>query len=85
MPLLDKVELKTVEFPDALEFTVSREESTAEKIVFPTLALIVLVWFWSIGTLWPRILAVFAAIASAAAWMANRIQRGETALQNTSS
>ena len=83
MSLRGKVELKTVELPDAIEFTVSREESVVEQVVFPALALFVLVWFWSIGSLYPRILAVFAGVASAAAWIANRMQGGETTLRVT--
>jgi len=59
MPIQRKVELNTIEFPDALEFTVSREEGMAERVVFPIFALIVFVWFWSIGSLWPRIIAAF--------------------------
>lgn len=83
MPLRGKVEVKTIELPDALMFTVSREKSTAETIVFPILALIVLVWFFSIGSLWPRILAVSAALFSAVAWIANHKQRRQTTLRVT--
>jgi len=84
MKLLGTVELKTVELPDELEFTVVREESLFERVAFPVFALAVLGWFWHIGSLWPRILAVFAAISTAAAYIANRIQAGVTRLRVTS-
>ena len=84
MQLRGEIELKKTEHSDALEFTVSREESILESVVFPVFALAVLWWFWRIGGLWPRILAGFAAISSAAAYIANRVQGGETRLRVTS-
>jgi len=84
MQLRGEVELKKTEHFDALEFTVSREESILESVVFPAFALAVLWWFWHIGSLWPRILAGLAAISSAVAYIANRIQGGETRLRISS-
>jgi len=83
MPIQSKVELNTIEFPDALEFTVSREEGMAERVVFPIFALIVFVWFWSIGSLWPRIIAAFAGLSFAASLIANRVQGGKSILRVT--
>jgi hypothetical protein len=46
------VEVKTVELPDALEFTVTREEDWGTNVIAPSLGLFALWWFfWRIGNL----------------------------------
>lgn len=84
MQLRGKVELNTVELPDALEITVSRDDGAIESIAFPIFAFVVLAWFWVIGrTWWPRILASIAAISTVAGYISNWIQGGKTTLRVT--
>jgi|GEM_PF-2930225 len=83
MSLLGNVELKSTELPDALEFTVSREDGLIESVAVPIFALFVLWMFWRTGTLWLRVIAGFAAVTTFLAFFANWIQGGETKLRVT--
>jgi hypothetical protein len=83
MSLLGDVELKIVELPDALEFTVTREDGLLENVAVPAIAMIVFWMFWRAGALWPRFIAGFAAISTLLAYIANWIQCGETRLRVT--
>ncbi|WP_348262337.1 hypothetical protein P8935_21385 [Telmatobacter sp. DSM 110680] len=83
MSLVSKVELKTVELPDALEFTVSREDGLLESVAFPVFAFFVLWMFWRMGTLWIHILAGIAAASTSLTLLVNWIQGGETKLRVT--
>lgn len=84
MDLVGKVEIRTVELPDSLEFTASREEGLVEKFAIPAFTLMVLCWFWSSGNLWLRVIAGVAAATTVAALIANRVQGSETRLRITS-
>ena len=83
MSLLSNIELKIVELPDALEFTVSREEGLIESVAFPVFAFFVLWMFWRMGTLWIHILAGIAAASTSLTLFVNWIQGGETKLRVT--
>ena len=83
MRLLGKVEIRTVELPNALEFIASREESLIETFGIPAFALVVLWWFWRTGNLWLRIISGVAAGFTMLAAIANHIQGGETRLSVT--
>ena len=84
MSLLGNVELKTLELPDALEFTVMREDSLLETVGIPAIT-IILMWafFWRNGNLWLRFISGSAVCFTILAALANRIQGGETKLRVT--
>jgi len=85
MKLLGKVELSSFELPDALEFTVTREEDWVTYFIAPGLGLFALWWFfWRIGTPWLRIISGVAAAVTAFSYVANWIQGRETKLRVTS-
>jgi hypothetical protein len=84
MSLLGNVELKTTELPDALEFTVTREDSLLENVAIPAITIIVMwAFFWRTGNLWLRFISGFAAGFTILAAFANWIQGGETRLRVT--
>jgi hypothetical protein len=84
MGLLGKVELKTTELPDALEFTVTREDALLETVAIPAITIIVMwAFFWRTGNLWLRIISGSAVGFTILAAIANRIQGGETKLRVT--
>lgn len=77
------VELKTVEFFDALEFTILRETGGTNEFVLPAIALIGFCWFWYSGNV-----AVCVFIALGTIWMimaslADRVHGPETRLRVT--
>jgi hypothetical protein len=83
MSLLGNVEIKTTELPDALEFTVVREDGLIETIAIPIFAFFVLWMLWRTGNLWLRTIAGFAAGFTSLVFVANWIQGGETKLRVT--
>jgi hypothetical protein len=83
MSFQSETELKTIEFPDALEFTVYRESSFAEGFVAPVATLILLFWVWYIGSLWLCIVILVIAAGTVAASIADRINGNETTLRVT--
>ncbi len=84
MNLLGNVELMTTEFPDALEFTVTREGALLETVVIPAITIIVMwAFFWRTGNLWLRIISGSAAGFTIFAAFANWIQGGKTKLRVT--
>jgi hypothetical protein len=84
MGLLGNVELKTTELPDALEFTVTREDALLETVAIPAITIIVMwAFFWRTGNLWLRIVSGSAVGFAILAAIANRIQGGETKLRVT--
>ncbi len=79
------VEVKTVELPDALEFTVTREKDWGTNVIAPGLGLFALWWFfWRIGNLWLRIISGVTAGITALSYAANRLHGRETRLRVTS-
>ncbi len=84
MSLLGKVELKTTELPDALEFTVTREGALLETVAIPAITIIVMwAFFWRTGNLWLRIISGSAVGFTALAAFANWKQGRETKLRVT--
>jgi hypothetical protein len=84
MNLLGNVELKTTELSDALEFTVTREDSLLETVGIPAITIIVMwAFFWRTGNLWLRFISGFAVGLTILAAIANRIQGGDTKLRVT--
>lgn len=84
MSLLGDVELKTTELPDALEFTVRREDRLLEIVGIPAITIIVMwAFFWRGGNLWLRFIAGSAVGFTILAAFANWIQGGETRLRVT--
>ena len=65
MNLLGNVELSTVELPDALEFTVTRERSSLVYVGIPCLAAGAYWLFWRTGVLWLQLISAFAALLTA--------------------
>jgi hypothetical protein len=81
MSLLGDVELKTTELPDALEFTVSREDRLLEIVGIPAITIIVMwAFFWRTGNLWLRVISGSAVGFTILVAFANWIQGGETKL-----
>lgn len=84
MSLLGDVELKTTELPDALEFTVTREDRLLEIVGIPAITIIMMwAFFWRTGNLWLRIISGSAAGFTILVAFANWIQGGETKLRVT--
>jgi hypothetical protein len=84
MSLLGNVELKTTELPDALEFTVTREDSLLETVGIPAITIIVMwAFFWRTGNPWLQIISGSAVGFTIFAAFANWIQGGETRLHVT--
>lgn len=82
MNLLGNVELKTTELQDALEFTVTREDSLFETVAIPAITIIVMwIFFWRTGNLWLRIISGSAMRFTILAAFANWVQRGKTKLR----
>ena len=83
MSLLGNVELKTSEFPDALEFTVTRDDGLLETIAIPAITIVVMWLFWRTGNLWLRFISGCAVGLTALAAFANWKQGRETKLRVT--
>lgn len=83
MAFYNTVEFRTVEFPDALEFTIRRESGWLEQIAAPILVGLVLWTFWRTGALWPRIIAGLAGIVTVVSWLASWLQGRDTTLRIT--
>jgi hypothetical protein len=84
MSLFRKVEVTTVELPNALEFSITREDGLFEQIVAPCLAALVLWIFWKTGSTWVRLITGFAGVTTVLAFVANLLQGRETMLRVTS-
>jgi len=84
MQFSGEIQVKTVEFSDALEFTVTREDSLYGLVFGPVIALAVLYLFWRIAQGWSRIVLIVMAIFSVLAYLANRLHGRETKLRVTS-
>jgi hypothetical protein len=78
------VEVKTLELPDALEFTVTREAGLYESVVAPVITFVVLYFFWGIAQGWNRIVLLLIVISSAASYIASRLHGRKTKLRVTS-
>lgn len=84
MSLLGEVELKTTELPDALEFTVTREDRLLEIVGIPAITIIIMwAFFWRTGNLWLRFISGSAAGFTILAALTSWIQGGETKLRVT--
>lgn len=83
MTFYNTVELKSVELPNALEFTISRESGWLEPIVVPVVTAFVLWIFWRTGALWSRIIAVVVGSSTALSLLASWFQGRETTLRAT--
>jgi len=76
------VEIKTLELPDAVEFTVTRDDSIYESVVAPVVTAFVLWYIWRAATNgWPRIFVIFAAVTAVAYYIAKRIHGREITLR----
>lgn len=83
MGIVGKTEITTVELPNALEFSITREDGLFEQIVAPCLAALALWMFWKTGQL-GRLIAGFAGVTTVLAFVANWLQGRGTMLRVTS-
>src|SRR5512146_466606 len=85
MSFSNDVEVKTVELPDALEFTVTREDGLYAVVFAPAIAFVGFWYFWKVTPAgWPHIVMLFIAISSAASYVASKLHGRETRLRVTS-
>jgi hypothetical protein len=84
MKLVGGVELKTIELPDALEFTVEREYGWFEIVVGFAITLLALWLFWRVNTLFTHLLVVAISAVVVVSVVAHRVQGSSTKLRLTS-
>ncbi|WP_109489081.1 hypothetical protein [Occallatibacter savannae] len=83
MSLESGVQLKTVEYFDALEFTVLRETGGVQDFIGPAISLILICWFWYRGNLGICILIAIVTIWTMVGAFADRVHGRETRLRVT--
>ncbi len=74
------IEVKTVELPDALEFTVTREGGSYEYVVAPVIGLAMLWYFWKLGGLLIHVFVAVVLVATVLSYIANRLHGRESKL-----
>ena len=83
MRLFGRVELTTVELPNALEFSISRESGLVEWAGGMVIGLLGLWMFWKVNTPFSRLIVVVVCVAAAASAIASWVQGGSTKLRVT--
>ena len=83
MRLFGRVELTTVELPNALEFSISRESGLVEWTGGMVIGLLGLWMFWKVNTPFSRLIVVVVCVAAAASAIASWVQGGSTKLRVT--
>lgn len=76
--------MTTVELPNALEFSISRESGWLDWAASPLIVLLVIWMFWKMNTSFSRLIAAVVCVSAAASAIATWIQGGSTKLRITS-
>jgi uncharacterized membrane protein YeaQ/YmgE (transglycosylase-associated protein family) len=84
MKLVGRVELKTMELPDALEFTIEREYGWFEIVLGLAITFLALWLFWRVHTAIAHLLVVAISGAVVVSVIAQRVQGRSTRLRVTS-
>jgi hypothetical protein len=84
MELFGRVQLTTVESPNAIEFVIVQEHGSVELVVIPAILLVVIWEFWQTNTPLSRIVVMVILIACSVSAVARWVQGGITILRVTS-